>query len=96
MASRNRFSCRAIGRQGQFAMKRKVTQPAARKEIWVARGSPEYEAWTAKARADGQSIPEYRSAIMGTVGFWRRSKFPPGHAADAPHSRASPAHRRAP
>lgn len=56
-------------------MKRKAKPRLHRAEVWVARGTPEHEAWVAQARADGRSIPEYRSAITGTVGFWRRSKF---------------------
>jgi hypothetical protein len=78
-------------------MKKRSVRTPLPNEFWVARGSLEYEAWIAHARSEGRTIPEYESAVMHTTGFWRRSKFPPGHAQESRHDRApSSASRRTP
>jgi hypothetical protein len=47
-----------------------------RGHFWIAKGSPEYAAWTEYARARNLTLIEYRSAVEGTIGFWRRNRFP--------------------
>lgn len=65
-----------------FALKRDSAAPRDRRsEFWIARGTAEYSAWITRARAQKRTIPERQSSADGSFGFWRRTKFPPGHQA---------------
>ncbi|RNJ50289.1 hypothetical protein [Methylocystis hirsuta] len=66
----------------EFALKRDSAAPRDRRsEFWIARGTAEYSAWITRARAQKRTIPEHQSSADGSFGFWRRTKFPPGHQA---------------
>ncbi|WP_024749975.1 hypothetical protein [Methylosinus trichosporium] len=52
---------------------------AAKPSAWIARGSPEHAAWLAYVAERGATpLVEYFSALDGSIGFRRRSKWPPG------------------
>lgn len=53
--------------------------PARKPAFWIVAGTDDAEAWAAHAAARVEAAPAaYRSATFGTIGFFRRSRLPPG------------------